>query len=311
MSVKPLTSVIARFMNNIMFGGVKMDQVLRRILIVTGVLVGGAVLLWVGILIGRNAWGMGSYFPGSMMTGFLPNQYGQARGFPGHHMDSGMMVSGVGSPWGATGIGPGMMGGYGGSLFDQADPLTLDAARTAVEAYIAGWDDDLELEISEIMIFDNHAYAQIIEEGSGIGAFEVLVDPITLAVTPEHGPNMMWNLKYGMHGADNQGLGMMMGGYGHVNREWMGGMMGIAPIGEISVEMTVSPEQAVEAAQRYLDQYLPGAEADDHADPFYGYYTIHILDDGEVVGMLSVNGYSSQVFPHTWHGDFIEMSEGH
>jgi hypothetical protein len=91
----------------------------------------------------------------------------------------------------------------------------------------------------------------------------------------------------------------------------MGGMMGIAPIGEISVEMTVSPEQAVEAAQRYLDQYLPGAEADDHADPFYGYYTIHILDDGEVVGMLSVNGYSSQVFPHTWHGDFIEMSEGH
>jgi len=24
---------------------------------------------------------------------------------------------------------------------------------------------------------------------------------------------------------------------------------------------------------------------------------------------LSVNGYSGQVFLHTWHGDFIEMTE--
>jgi hypothetical protein len=31
--------------------------------------------------------------------------------------------------------------------------------------------------------------------------------------------------------------------------------------------------------------------------------------DGETVGMLSVNGYTGQVFPHTWHGDFVEMSE--
>jgi hypothetical protein len=27
--------------------------------------------------------------------------------------------------------------------------------------------------------------------------------------------------------------------------------------------------------------------------------------------MLSVNGYSGQVFLHTWHGDLVEMSEGH
>jgi len=66
---------------------------------------------------------------------------------------------------------------------------------------------------------------------------------------------------------------------------------------------------AVEAAQRYLDTSLPGAKAEDKADPFYGYYTLHILRDGKTVGMLSVNGYTQQVFVHTWHGDFVEMSE--
>jgi hypothetical protein len=28
-----------------------------------------------------------------------------------------------------------------------------------------------------------------------------------------------------------------------------------------------------------------------------------------MAGMLSVNGYSGQVFLHTWHGAFIEESE--
>jgi hypothetical protein len=76
-------------------------------------------------------------------------------------------------------------------------------------------------------------------------------------------------------------------------------------------EMTVSPEEAVQAAQSYLDQIQSGLTADDHADPFYGYYTLHTLRDGQVVGMLSVNGYTSQVWYHTWHGDFVGMTEGH
>jgi hypothetical protein len=28
---------------------------------------------------------------------------------------------------------------------------------------------------------------------------ELLVNPYTKEVIPEYGPNMMWNLKYGMH----------------------------------------------------------------------------------------------------------------
>jgi hypothetical protein len=73
--------------------------------------------------------------------------------------------------------------------------------------------------------------------------------------------------------------------------------------------MPVSAAEALKTAQAYLDQNLPGAKTAADADTFYGYYTIDILRDSKGVGMLSVNGYTSQVFLHTWHGNFIEMSE--
>ncbi|HEY4721615.1 MAG TPA: hypothetical protein VII92_07190, partial [Anaerolineae bacterium] len=154
------------------------------------------------------------------------------------------------------------------------------------------------LVISEIMIFDNNAYARITEKATSIGAFELLVDPATLSVFPEYGPNMMWNLKYGMMG----GLGSrgIMGG----------GMMGGATTAQPTDKMPVSADEAAQTAQRYLDTYLPGAKASAQPDPFYGYYTIEFLRDGKTAGMLSVNGYTQQVFLHTWHGNFIEISEG-
>jgi hypothetical protein len=127
---------------------------------------------------------------------------------------------------------------------------------------------------------------------------EVLVDPVSKTVYPEPGPNMMWNLKYGM-----MNNGGMMGG----------GMMGRGytrqALPDVSANMSIGEDEAVEAAQTYLDEVVPGTQTDDHADAFYGYYTLHVLRGGEVVGMLSVNGYTGEVWLHTWHGDFIKMSE--
>lgn len=133
---------------------------------------------------------------------------------------------------------------------------------------------------------------------------EVLVDPATQAVYPEMGPNMMWNLKYGMMSGFG-GYGMMGGMMGMMGNRF-GFNQGVAP--EAAEDMPVSPDQAVEVAQEYLSTNFPQLTADEHADPFYGYYTLHVLEDGETVGMLSVNGYSGQVFPHTWHGELLEMS---
>jgi hypothetical protein len=208
-------------------------------------------------------------------------------------MGGGMMQGMMGG-----GMMQGMMGGgmmiNSNSPFFNVEPLSLAETQETLAAYLASL-NDTNLAVADIMIFDNHAYAQIVEKDSGIGVMEVLVDPTSKAVYPEMGPNMMWNQKYGM-----------MSGFG---RYGMMGMMGNFGPATGTAEMTVTPAQAVEAAQSYLDTYFSqaGLTVAGHADPFYGYYTLHVNRDGQTVSMLSVNGYSGQVFPHTWHGKLLEM----
>jgi hypothetical protein len=193
-----------------------------------------------------------------------------------------------------------MMGGptgFGGTM-DGISPdadlvpqdgkmLSLDDAVEVAEAYIARY-RSVSLEIVEVMQFDNHFYAQATESDTGIHAFEILIDPFTAKVYLEPGPNMMWNTKYGMM----RGSGMM-GSFQSVPAD----------------KLTVSPEQARELAQAKLERSQPGMTVDEEVDIFYGYYTIHTLRDGEVIGMLSVNGYTGQVWIHTWHGEFIGMTD--
>jgi hypothetical protein len=143
------------------------------------------------------------------------------------------------------------------------------------------------------MQFSNHFYGEVREESTSIGAFEILIDPVTAAVIPEFGPNMMWNVKYGHMGGGMMGRGM--------------GMMGGIATGYTG-EMTLTADEALELAQGYLDATVPGTFVDG-PEAFYGYYTLHTTNEqGEITGMLSVNGSTGQVWPHTWHGEFIEMS---
>nr|MDA8220082.1 hypothetical protein [Dehalococcoidales bacterium] len=154
------------------------------------------------------------------------------------------------------GYGPGMMGGwYGQSSGGQA--LTLDQAVDKVKTYVAnsGYQG---LAVDEVMEFQYNFYAIVKEESSGRGAFELLVNKYGGAVIPEPGPNMMWNTKYGM-----------MAGWS------MGGRFGWGtPTGAESV----SPEQARQLAQQWLDQNRPG-DSTETPDQFYGYYTVHTLRD--------------------------------
>jgi hypothetical protein len=201
-----------------------------------------------------------------------------------------------------------MMHGYGLNNTNLT-PLTIDQAKAAAENYVAQL-NSVDLAIGEVMIFDNHAYVLVKEESTGLGAFELLVDPASQTAYPEHGPNMMWNLKYG--GLNHQfmmegsgGMMSMMGG----NSGMMGmyGWDNTTPT-DISSEMSITPELAIEYAQKYLDANLTGAVAKTPI-PFYGYYTLDFEENGKVAGMLSVNGYSGQVFLHTWHGAFVEELE--
>jgi hypothetical protein len=242
------------------------------------------VLVIAGLGAGWLFWGRRLWAPGMMGGAGLVWRNASC---DGGNSDWGRIGGGRG--FGMMGAGPGWntsqgcsVGGTGSSPATGA--IDIQNAQRAVEAYVRdlGYDD---LEIAELMEFEHNFYAIVREHDTGIGAMELLVDKATAAVGPEMGPNMMWNARYGMH-----------------RRGWMMG-------GQTSETNLLSEAQALVGAQRWLDANRAGAIVEEHADPFYGYYTIHTMADGEIEGMLSVHGTTGQVWYHSWHGDFVQMIE--
>jgi hypothetical protein len=230
--------------------------------------------------------GMMDYGPGHGMMGYGPGTYGS-----GYSSQYGMMGYGTGTYGAVCSQGYGMMGPDWGpwnapyTTLGQGNVTSLDEATAAFQAYLDGLGYP-DLEVTEVMEFQYNYYAILAEKDTGIGAMELLLDKGTGVVGPEPGPNMMWNANYSPMGRYSG----MMGSYA-------------------SEETTVTAQDAEVIAQRWLDANMPGTTAGD-ADPFYGYYTLHFLKDGQVVGMLSVQGSTGEVWYHSWHGDFVTM-EGH
>jgi hypothetical protein len=162
--------------------------------------------------------------------------------------------------------------------------LTIDQAQSAAETYVQNL-GHTDLGIVEVIEFEQSFYVMVRERDTGMGAMELLVDKATGSVAPETGPNMMWNARYGVHRR---------------------GAMAMGPLGQMNI---LSEEQAIEIAQRWLDANRPGVTVEDHAAPFYGYYTIHTVKDDGIEGILSVHGATGQLWHHTWHGAFIQTIE--
>jgi len=196
----------------------------------------------------------------------------------------------------------GMMGRwYQQPQTQSTTPVTMDQAKAIAQQYLASLGNS-NLAIKEIMEFQNNFYIIYYEKDTGIGAFEMLIWKQTPSygmmgggmmggratagvIMPEPGPNMMWNAKYGM-----MSNGMMRSQY------------------QASSPMTVTKDKALQLGQAYLGANLNGAKVED-ATQFYGYYTIDFTVNGKIAGMLSVNGYTGQVWYHSWHGDFIQEVE--
>ncbi len=233
------------------------------------------------------AFGLSRVMNPAIFIGFSPNQNFTARPGLGTTQAPRAGVGGYGLI-GRNGIigGNGMMGGTGmmsgGSYgLNRQQPtgnrISLDEAVQKVQSYAASFGPNFQA--SEIMEFSNNFYAAIAEKDTGKAAFEVLVDPSSGAVFPEIGPNMMWNLKYGHMGNGS------------------------------SQQNTVTFEQARADAQAALDKQVPGAQVEPDGPTFYGYYTFDYKLNGQIAGMLSVNGFNEQVWMHTWHGQFITEKE--
>jgi hypothetical protein len=178
-----------------------------------------------------------------------------------------------------------MMNMMRGNRYQESDlkSYTFDEVKKASEKYLS----DLglkDIEIKEIMEFSNNFYIETVEGSTGIGAIELLLDKADGRIFPEFGPNMMWNLKYGMHGDSN--------------------------LGKNKLNIKISEKDSISIANNYLTKISQNEVAKNEAQEFYGYYTLDTVNkDGIGVGMLSVNGFTGQVWYHKWHGTFIEMKE--
>ncbi len=271
-----------------------MSKALSTTLIVIAVVAVAGGLFFAGSVYGR--------FFGSAPAALAPNpNYAYGPGMMGQYGGYSMMRGNRGN---------GMMGGYGYTNANAA-PLTVDQAKAAAQKYLAQL-NNADLKIAEVMIFSNNAYVAVKETSTGVGAFELLVDPITQIAYPEHGPNMMWNVKYSalnhqyMMGGYGSGMMRGYGGYGGMMGNWNSQQ---PSQGNATSSMPITADQAVQYAQKYLDANFAGAVAASDPMQFYGYYTLDYSRDGKTIGMLSVNGYSGQVFLHTWHGSFLEEAQ--
>ena len=270
-----------------------MSKGLKIILIVLGVLAGSAILVGVGIALGHTVLNHWRNNQSSMMmkrAGFIPNPKLEYRFGPGMINPRGINPG----PRARGGYGMGRQGRFNNNY--SGTPLTINEAKQSVQNYLTTLNNP-DLTLKEVMTFNNNAYGLISEKTTGKGALEVLVDPFTKAVTPEVGPNMMWNLKYSSMGAGGCDRSMM---------NPTGTCSASQPSTAKVPEMTVTAIQAAQSAQDFLDKNIPGTKADSDPVTFYGYYTLDYIKDGKPVGMLSVNGYTGQVWLHTWHGTFIE-----
>lgn len=81
------------------------------------------------------------------------------------------------------------------------------------------------------------------------------------------------------------------------------GMMGFQYTANIPMPIMV--DQTEVNAQQYLNNHIAGA-AVGGVTVFSGYYKVEVLQNALPYGMLSVNGFSGQVWYHTWHGAFIQ-----
>lgn len=114
----------------------------------------------------------------------------------------------------------------------------------------------------------------------------------------------------GMMGGNSGSGGGMMGGSGGSGGGMMGG--GFNGSGQPSTPGTtsapLSAAEATAAAKRWLESNEPGTDVK-AAEAFPGYYTFETTRGSTIAGMLSVNAATGAIWPHWWHGRFLELAE--
>lgn len=175
--------------------------------------------------------------------------------------------------------GPGGMGPWGDDFEVTGERITLEQALALAQDYIA--DHTENLRITRVYEFANLFYAFVEETDTGMGAFQLIIQPVSGKVRQENGPSFNWNTKYGRH----------------------------AKQGGESVENALTLDAAAAQAQQVLNDQSAEATIDPAGTAFHGYYTFEYLVDGEVAGLLSVNAADGDFWFHNWLGELISKKD--
>jgi hypothetical protein len=240
----------------------------------------------------------------------------------------------------AQGMMPGRMFGPRPALAapSGAPVLPVDQAIVRTRQYLNQFQNP-DLVPVEIIEFSNVFYVVIQEKSTGKGAFGLLVDRVNGNVSPEMGPPMMWNTKYGRWtgGASTMGPGMMgpgmMGpgfgpgaGPGMPGRGMMGPGYGPGygpgaqpvPGAQPSPGLRPAPgapaprpqvaaldeAKAKAALQTWVSQAFPGAGIGKVVE-FPGFFTYRLTRDGKTFALASVHAYGGQVWYAWQYGTFV------
>ena len=177
---------------------------------------------------------------------------------------------------------------YEGHTMDQR--LTIEQVEERVKDYLRDLNDS-NIQVEEIIEFDNRFYVRFSEKDTGINAFAALVNPYSGRMYAWHHADKFWNTKY----------------KGESYRLSTGEPQ---PIDWPSGPMTITEGQALSNAEEVI--LGSGAVEDGEVgsvQSFYGYYTIPILRQGDVVGLVNINGYTGAVCYESCHGSVVDRVE--
>lgn len=179
---------------------------------------------------------------------------------------------------------------YEGHVVGQR--MTIDQVEEMVKDYLRDLNDS-NIQVEEIIEFANDFYVRFSEKDTGINAFAALVNPYTGRMYAGHHADKYWNTKY-------KGESYRVSRSEREVIDWPSG------------PMTITEEQAWSSAQRSILGTGSGSIPDGElgsVESFYGYYTISILRQGNVVGLVNVNGYTGAVCYEACHGSLIDRVE--
>jgi hypothetical protein len=180
----------------------------------------------------------------------------------------------------------GMLDGGAGYVYDSvsSNVVPVEELIAAVQHYL-DWQNNPDLQLAHMREFRWAFLVEAVERSTGRYAFGMMVSKVTAQISPEVGPNLLWNTKYGSMIAE------VGGGYGMVGR-----LLPEDPVGE----MPLAESEARKIAENAVEMLDAGLKLGDEVAVFYGFYEFYLIHQGELVGELDVNGYSGQAWVKDW-----------